>query len=358
MRRLILVLVALLFAGGAAFAETDERRDEREDEKKAKKKAKKKRSKVKVSGFLTALYKLRIDGNDDGFVEPDFFRLGKVVVRVKGRVEERVGYTVEIDPRSPTLAGVMRDAYISLHLIPGHQIRLGQQKTPFGYENWQSTVELYTITRSELSEGLGRGLTHRDIGIGLVGKVQINDCWRFEDAIAVVNGAGFGVQADTTELKNVWARAGVRGELREDLVIHAGLSGAIGDQKEPDDPGPPPVPAERVKFRRVGADLEVDHRWVFFSAEYAMGSDEAPAESGMSESSMAYSITLAGKTPWHAGPVIRYDAADLEEFSRITVGGYWGEPGARVRAIAHYERFEDEAGVHDGRLTAVGIVVF
>jgi len=67
---------------------------------------------------------------------------------------------------------------------------------------------------------------------------------------------------------------------------------------------------------------------------------------------------VAGKTPWHAGPVVRYDVADADGFMRITAGGYWGEPDARVRALAHYEYFEDDAGTHDGRVTVSGIVAF
>lgn len=321
-------------------------------------KPEKKRKRAKISGFLTALYKMRVDQNDDAMTEPDAFRLGKVVVRVKGRVEERVGYVVEIDARSPTLAGVIRDAYVALYVVPDHQIRLGQQKTPFGYENWLSTRQLYTITRSELSEGLGRGVTHRDIGVGIVGHVPLTDAWRLEDAMAVVNGAGFGVQADDTELKNVWARVGVRGELAGDMVLHAGISGAIGDQMGEPDPGPPPLPAERFTFRRAGADLELDHPWFFAGAEFAMGWDTIPAGTGDTESSMAYVILLAGKTPWHAGPVLRYDVADADGFTRITAGAYWGEPDARARAIVHYEYFEDDAGTHDGRITTSAIVAF
>jgi hypothetical protein len=324
----------------------------------AEKPEKPEKPKVKLSGFMTVWYKLRVDQNGDGVTDPDAFRLGKVVLRAKGRVDERVGYVVEIDPRSPTLAGVMRDAYVALHLIDHHQIRLGQQKTPFGYENWQSTRELYTITRSELSEGLGRGVTHRDIGIGLVGKIPIDDIWRIEDAIAVVNGNGFGQQFDDTELKNVWARIGARADLSSDVTIHFGLSGAIGDQMSEPDPGPPPIPSERFAFRRAGADVEVDHPWFFANAEYAMGWDTLPADGGETESSMAYFLLVAGKTPWHAGPVLRYDAFDADDFSRITVGGYYGEPAARVRALAHYEYFSDDAGTHDGRITAAVIVAF
>jgi hypothetical protein len=325
---------------------------------KKKHKAKRPRpGKVQISGFITALYKFRIEQNDDGVRDPDAFRLGKAVVRASGRVTKQVGYTVEVDPRSPTILGVLRDGYVSLFVVPGHEIRIGQQKTPFGYEAGESTMNLYTVTRSELSEGLGRGVTHRDIGIGLVGKRKLTDQLRLEDAIALVNGAGIGVQADDTQLKNLWARVGIR--YRDgDLTVHGGVSGAIGDQMSEFDPGPPPVPAERFGFRRVGADVEVDHRLFFASAEFATGWDEVPAGSGDREQSIAYLAMIAGKTKWHAGPVARYDAADTDGYQRITVGGYWGDPGAAVRALAHYEWYQDDVGTHDGRVTAAVLVRF
>ena len=56
--------------------------------------------------------------------------------------------------------------------------------------------------------------------------------------------------------------------------------------------------------------------------------------------------------------MLRYDAANLEEFQRFTAGGYWGEPDAAWRVIVHYEYFKDEAGTHDGRVTAQAQAVF
>jgi Phosphate-selective porin O and P len=330
--------------------------DHQKEKKEKKEKNKKKHKKLVVSGFLTTMYKFRIDHSGDGQTEPDAFRLGKAVVRFDGKIDRHFGYQIEIDPRSPTLAGVLRDGYIRLaKLLPHHEIRIGQQKTPWGYENWISSTKLYFTSRSELSEGLGRGLTHRDLGIGVVGKVPIDDHWRIEDQVAIVNGDGFGVQADSTNLKNLWAHVGVRYQ-RDLLVVRAGLSGAIGDQIEPADPGEPENP--RTGFRRLGADVEVDHPWFFAGVEYATGWDEIPAESGTREGSMAYFVTVAGKTPWHLGPAIRYDVADAEGFQRLTMGLYWGEPNARVRVLADYEYFQDDLGTHDARVETQLQVVF
>ncbi len=325
--------------------------------KKQKKKAIKKQSeKIVFSGFITAMYKFRVDHNGDDRVEPDAFRLGKVVLRADGKLDRHFGYQIEIDPRSPTLAGVLRDGYIRVtKVVPHHQIRIGQQKTPWGYENWLSSTELYFTSRTELSEGLGRGLTHRDLGIGLVGKLPLTDQWRIEDQVAIVNGDGFGVQADSTQRKNLWAHVAARYKT-DQLELRFGLSGAIGDQIEPPDPGAPSNP--RVAFRRVGADVEIDQKWLFLGAEYALGWDEDPAGSGDRERQSAYFVTLAGKTPWHIGPVVRYETADLEQFKRFTAGLYWGKPKSRVRVLSDYEYFEDEFGKHDARVETQLQLVF
>ncbi|HTE54112.1 MAG TPA: porin [Kofleriaceae bacterium] len=324
------------------------------------KKGKKKKPKVRVSGFLTVFYKFRIDQDGDGAVEPDLFRLGKSRIRFKGDLTDHVGYTVEADPRSPTVEGVMRDAYISVRrIIPHHEIRLGQQKTQFGYENSESSTRLYTVTRTELSESLARGVTLRDIGIGVVGKWPLAGGWRIEDAVTVVNGAGFGVQSDDTSLKNVWGRVGLRYRSEDDgLVVRLGVSGAIGDQMGEADPGPPPEPAERFQFRRLGGDVEVDQTWMFLAAEVARGWDEIPADSGEVEKSSAYYVILAGKTPWNIGPLVRYDVWDQEDFRRLTAGAYWGGPADAVRVIVHYEAFEDTDGRHDDRVLSQIQTVF
>ncbi len=316
-----------------------------------RKEGKKQKRRVKVSGYLQLFYKLRIDTNGDDAREPDLFRVQRARVKLEGRIAPRVRFDLEIDPRAPEIGGVMRDAFLSIAVIPHHKLRLGQQKTPFGYENGESSTRLYTVVRSELAEGLGRGLTLRDIGVAVVGEVPLGSGFTFEDHVAVVNGAGMNVQVDDTERKNVWARVGARYDDPDAaLMVRAGVSGAIGDQREPDDPGPPLLPGFRFTFWRLGADVEVEHRWVFVAAEYAMGADAVPADPDAGGDAMAYSLLIAGKTPWDVGPVVRYDAADAEEFKRWTFGGYAGRPTARLRAMATYEIFEDEAGPHDHRL--------
>ena len=161
-------------------------------------------------GFMQMYYRVRRDANGDGVVEPSLFRVQRVRLQAKGRLNTRVAYEVEIDPRAPEVAGLLRDAIVTLSYIPRHNIRIGQMKTTFGYENPTSSSRLFTVNRTELSESIGRGVNLRDIGVGIDGFVRLAKGWRLEDAITVVNGAGLNVQADDTPRKNVWGRLGLR----------------------------------------------------------------------------------------------------------------------------------------------------
>jgi hypothetical protein len=275
----------------------------------------------------------------------------RVRVAVEGYVLDWVSYQVEIDPRAPAINGVMRDAYIDLHVIPRHRLRLGQQKVPWGYENLESSSRLYTVTRSELAEGPGRGFNLRDIGIGVIGRWPLGGGWRLEDHVTVVNGSGMNVQVDETKTKNVWGRVGVRYRDKDSgLEVRAGVSGAIGDQFEPADPLDPSTMDYVFDFARVGVDVEVDSKWVFGAAEFATSSESGPAAADHPDAQLGWSVMVVGKTPWDLGPVLRYDTLDTEEWTRWTIGGYWGGPDEPFRVLAHYEIFEDENGAHDHRL--------
>ncbi|MFN0250412.1 MAG: porin [Kofleriaceae bacterium] len=304
-----------------------------------------------ISGYMQVFYKKRFDTDDTNGVEPSLFRVQRLRLRVSGKIIPKVRYQIEIDPRAPEVTGFLRDAFVEFRHIPFHKLRVGQQKTPWGYENTESSSHLYTITRTELAESPGRGLTLRDIGIAIKGRIPLAANWDLEDHVALVNGAGMNVQADDTAMKNLWGRVGARFRLPDrDLVVRAGASFGVGSYREPDDPGPPPVPGFIVSFRRFGADVQVDTRWAFVVAEVAQATDESSLTPDEPDESLAWYVLVAGKTPWNVGPVVRYDTYDLDEFKRWTFGAYWGALDARLRAMATYEVFEDDAGKHDHRL--------
>ena len=349
--------IVVAVAGSLAFANTPVRAQVRQpsDSVDADSSAKKKKGakrRVNVSGYVQVFYKGRRDANSDGIVEPSVFRVQRVRIEFKGDVTPNVGYDVEIDPRAPEITGVLRDAFITLNYVPHHEIRVGQQKTLFGYENPLSSARLFVVNRAEMSDNLSRGPTLRDIGVGLVGWLPLRGRWRIEDAITVVNGSGMNVQADSTARKNVWGRLGVRiRDASGKTTARFGVSGASGDQQEPVDSGPPIVPAFNFNFTRYGADVQIDHPLAFVAAEFVSGDNKAPAslpDAGGTQ--IGYYGIVAVKTKWNAGPIVRYDV--LEEFRRWTAGAYVGLPADDVSLLLNYEIFKDDLGKHDDRYYA------
>lgn len=289
-----------------------------------------------VFGYLQFHYRYAFDTGSDTLVDNDNFRVQRVRIGIKGDIYPWLSYDVEIDPRAPTIQTVLRDAFIEMQVIPRHVIRLGQQKTQFGYETRVSSSDLYTVNRAELSDALARGITLRDLGIGLIGSVKLGPRGlRLEDAITVVNGAGMNVQADDTPRKNVSGRLGLRWRKdASDLVARFGVSGSSGDLVDREDPVDP-FDDFTLTFRRLGTDLQVDHRRFFLSAEYITGRHENSATSE-TETVSGYYLTLVGKTTRQVGPLLRYDVL-VDEFERWTFGGYYGAPSAPFRVLVNYE---------------------
>lgn len=322
------------------------------------KQKKDKSNEPELYGFAQVFFREAFDTSDDGVSDNANFRMQRVRLGIRGNINSWASYEVEIDPRAPEVSGILRDAYVRLNVIPDHQIRIGQQKTQFGYENPESSSELFAVNRTEVSDNLSRGLTLRDIGVGLIGHIDINDTWRFEDAVTIVNGAGLNVQADDTSKKNIWGRIGLRHRTGRDSWERLGISGGTGDFIDTDEPTDP-ADDLLVDFDRIGIDLEVDREWFFLSAEYVMGvdrtrgvgiadPDEPPPEPIEPERTEpdGYYINLVGKTPWHVGPIVRYDAFN-DVFARWTVGAYYGEPKDKIRVMLNYEyreKFENNDG--------------
>ncbi len=290
-----------------------------------------KKYKPKVSGFIQFQELNHFDSNRDDSILPWRFRVQRARLRVEGKINRKISYQLEIDPRSPEIAGMMRDAYISFSHIPKHQILLGQQKTQFGYENPMSSADLYFVNRTDVSDNLSRGINLRDIGIGFKGNIPISNKIRIEDAITLVNGAGLNVQYDNTRKKNLWGRMGLRYK-SENLICRIGASGGTGDYLEPADTAAG-TPANLVDFERLGADFQVEHKWFTMAAEYVMGWNN---EIGGKSQIPGYYLLLTGKTDWNLGPLARYENLD-DEFTRWVFGAYYGLPSDRFRFLINYE---------------------
>ena len=286
-------------------------------------------------GFVQAHYRHAFETGDDAVFDAPNFRVQRVRLGVRGDLYPWLSYELEIDPRSPDAnVGLLRDAFLAFKFIPRHQLRFGQQKTQFGYENRESSSDLFAVNRTELSDALSRGVNLRDIGVGLIGNVRLGKGWRLEDAVTVVNGDGLNVQADSTRRKNVWGRGGLRyRDDRADLTVRVGVSGATGDD----------IPDDIKAFTRLGTDVQIDHSDFLFTAEYVRSKNENIATAETDELS-GYYINLVGKTRWKVGPIVRLDTF-ADEFRRWTLGGYYGLPNTPFRVMVNYEYRELKDGV-------------
>jgi hypothetical protein len=300
-----------------------------------------------VFGYVQVHFRYAFATGVDSVVDFSDFRVQRLRIGIKGDVNPWLSYDVEMDPRAPDITSVLRDAFLEFKTVPRHVIRVGQQKTHFGYENRQSSSELFTVNRAEVSDNLSRGVNLRDIGIGLIGNLKPGPRGlRIEDGITVVNGAGMNVQNDNTPMKNVWGRLGLRWRSDAgDFTARFGLSGGVGDLIDPGADSLSTADDFRMKFSRQAADLEIDHRRFFLTAEYVTGHDENML-TRETDGPYGYYLSLVGKLAQQgrAGPLVRYDQLN-DEVRRWTFGAFYGLPAERFRVLLNYELRHTNAGV-------------
>ena len=93
-------------------------------------------------------------------------------IGVRGEVLPRVGYTVLFDAADTSL----KDAYVGLRFAPRVELRLGQFKTPFGYEQAESDTKLLWVYNSYVVQALARGRDSRNLGALLTGRMTSPPC--------------------------------------------------------------------------------------------------------------------------------------------------------------------------------------
>ena len=321
--------------------------------------AKKKKYAPKISGVIQAHYLEEFNTNGDTIRDPGGFRILRARLTAKGKVMKDVTYELMIDARPPEPRGFLRDAFIGLHHIKDQEIRIGQQKTQFGWENRQSITDLYTVNRAEMSDAASRGENLRDIGIGIIGHIKLNKQWRIEDAVTFTNGTRSNVAGpyDFNTKKALWGRLGLRYK-KDDLELNAGGSFGTGGIRYLYNDILDPADDVFANFNRYGADVQAESKHFFFAAEYAAGEDVV-ADTLFAEP-MGYQAMLAVKTKWKAGPLVRYDVFEAD-WSVWTFGAYYGEKNAPLRVLVNYvvrSGVTDIPGGYDDRLYVQLQVVF
>lgn len=118
------------------------------------------------------------------------FLLRRARLNVAGTFAENASFKLEADFGNNSLAaktgasGQATDAYVAWTKFPGASVRLGQFKTPFGYEQLTSDIKLYTVERSLSNDLLTLG---RQIGTMVYGDVADK---RLTYSLALFNGSG------------------------------------------------------------------------------------------------------------------------------------------------------------------------
>ncbi len=322
--------------------------------------SKTKKYKPKISGLIAMYYQSEFNTNGDSIRDPDGFRLFKARLEVRGLISEKIGYNVMIDPRTPLHGGLLRDAVIELYHIKNQTIKVGRQKTQFGWENRLSSAEMLTIFRSEIAEGVGRGDNLRDNGIGIVGHIPISKKWRFEDAITYTNGTRLDVTGpyDFNGKKVLWGRLGVRYK-KKDFTVHIGGSFGLGGLRTLGDDLIDPSDDIYMDIKRFGADIQINHKYFFLASEYGQAKDLVK-DSTLYDEYSAYQVLLAVKTKWKIGPMVRYDWAG-DEWKIPTFGLYYGNPKDKFRIVVNYlyrKGVTDVPEGHDDRFLVMMQVKF
>ena len=282
-----------------------------------------------LSGYLQVQYTFQGTATAGGAGPLNTFLIRRARLKAAGEVVPGVGYDVLVEAATPTTP--LRDAYLRLRLIPHLEIRVGQQKTPFGYDWPTSSTVLVTLDRSLVSRALGRAVNARDIGISARGHFELPARLGLEYAVALVNGAGPNA-LDGGDGKDVFGRVGALWR-PGGVHLRLGISGAAGDL-----PGPTAADPARA-FQRLGADLELDAPWVALRAEGILGWADTGAALGPTRQGGVYA-TLFGRSPWHLGPLVRLGAytanlAGGTSRTRLTAGAYWNLPSPDVRVVAN-----------------------
>lgn len=252
--------------------------------------------------------------------------------------------------------------------MPFHEIRIGQQKTQFGYENPEGVTRLVVVNRTLVSNALGRGQNGvnaasgatRDIGVGVLGRIPVARSIALEWAGALVNGAGPNRTTDdaVAPQKDFWGRIGPAVKVGV-AAIRAGASFGRGYDVGTTGPGTAGEPY-RYLFLRVGADVQLDTPWLFAAGEYVRGTNALRPREQIAAGAYLYAY---GKTPWNLGPVARVEAFDPDRDvagdlrRRWTLGGYYDITPIKARVILNYE-LDHSSVLRDDALLVQTQVVF
>jgi len=319
----------------------------------------------KVGGYLQVLGVARPDSNDSGESDPTSFRIRRARVSLHGKIARGLRYEVEAELSKPV--SLLRDAFITIEVIPRHRLQIGQQKSPFGYENNVGSTKLLVIRRSFVSTELARGPTMRDIGLALYGDWELPAGLGIEYGVAAVNGAGQNVVEDDTPGKTYWGRAALSYAAPNlGFAATLGVSVGWGDRfatavSELDDEDDGSAISLPYDFNRYGVDVELTGRYASLVAEYVRGTDFVLVGDVVRD---GWYVLVAGHLPGRFGPIGRWQrytenvAFPSLKVERWTAGAYWDAlPKGRARLLLNYD-FDRSTDRKDDSFNVMAQVVF
>ncbi|HYG66905.1 MAG TPA: porin, partial [Anaeromyxobacteraceae bacterium] len=308
--------------------------------------------------------------------------LRRARIGLRGKLHPNVGYAVLFDGADTSL----KDAYLSLgdlRLVPGLELRFGQWKTPFGYEQSESDIKLLwvqssyvvaALTRTTTTSTLGASGDARDLGAGVIGKWPAGPV-AVELAASVVNGAGPN-RRDDVDTKNVWGRTGLVAKTGPATVKVGGSFGhgkqlaATGANGKFDGLGTP-ADDTYAWFTTYGADVQVETPWFFLAAEWIQSErdlrafTDATTVATSAYTAQGWYVGAYGRTRWNLGPIVRVEQYDRNESQpantneRYTVGAYVDVIPVTARLVFNYEFDRSDTAVKTGdRAIVFGQVVF
>lgn len=188
---------------------------------------------------------------------PTDTRLSPRRIRLKPRLDLSPRWTilnqVDLDPdgfQQEDLELTVLDLYLRYEIEKGHELRLGQTKVPFGYENLRSSERIFTIERSDVT----RQLFQRDVGLVAYGQTD-----RWEYGAGVFQGQGLNNQERNGSQDFVGKVV-----YRVLPALKLGFSGQTGTYR-------PRSSGSDLKVRRVGMELRYQDGPLQFEGEYIVG---------------------------------------------------------------------------------------
>jgi hypothetical protein len=287
----------------------------------------------------------------------DTFEFRRARIGLKGDVTREIGFVVVYDGADDA----MKDAAVMLRYLPGVELRLGQFKTPFGYEQSEFDVRLLWVYSSYAVSALARGRDSRDVGLLAAGSWRVGGPASVDLSAALVNGAGPNTKDDLDE-KNVWSKAGVSLALAG-TTTRLGASYGYGHQVQALGAdgrfGPQGTGASATLddtyfwFHTAGLDLTFDSPWVFVAAEKLRSRRHVtrfttPTTSATTDvEPNGWYAGLYTRSRWNTGVILRVEEALLPTPAgtalnpgwneRTTVGVYHDVVPLTVRFIVEYE---------------------